>query len=130
MSLCKLILSFWQTSSMVIKLSTGDASSIPAGGYVVQWLELSPTPEPNNAALSISDGDGIVSAAAAAASGAGGGAGGGVGHLANSCAYACPELSGCIGAELWCDGTAHCPSGFDESEQVISQVITPSTQVL
>lgn len=31
------------------------------------------------------------------------------------CPYICPELQACIPSELWCDGVAHCPSGFDES---------------
>lgn len=31
------------------------------------------------------------------------------------CLYKCPELNACISPDLWCDGTAHCPSGFDES---------------
>lgn len=28
----------------------------------------------------------------------------------------CPELNACISAALWCDGSRHCPSGFDEEE--------------
>ncbi|CAG9857034.1 unnamed protein product [Phyllotreta striolata] len=32
------------------------------------------------------------------------------------CAHKCPELDACIGAELWCDGKDHCPSGYDEAE--------------
>ncbi|XP_055932194.1 uncharacterized protein LOC129962484 [Argiope bruennichi] len=31
------------------------------------------------------------------------------------CLFECPEIGACIDPELWCDGTAHCPSGFDES---------------
>ncbi|XP_064478249.1 uncharacterized protein LOC135391753 [Ornithodoros turicata] len=31
-----------------------------------------------------------------------------------NCLYECPELSACISPELWCDGTVHCPSGYDE----------------
>lgn len=30
------------------------------------------------------------------------------------CVYECPELNACISADLWCDGTIHCPSGSDE----------------
>ncbi|PSN40360.1 hypothetical protein C0J52_25208 [Blattella germanica] len=32
------------------------------------------------------------------------------------CPYRCPELNACISAALWCDGSRHCPSGFDEEE--------------
>lgn len=32
------------------------------------------------------------------------------------CPYKCPELNACIAPELWCDGTNHCPSGYDELE--------------
>ncbi|XP_039292037.1 uncharacterized protein LOC111051716 isoform X2 [Nilaparvata lugens] len=32
------------------------------------------------------------------------------------CVYKCPELNACISALLWCDGTEHCPSGYDESD--------------
>jgi len=84
-------------SSMIVRFVAGTPPSVP-GGYVVQWLELSPTPEPN--ALSVSE------------SGESGGSGASSSALsAIGCAHACPELAGCIGAELWCDGTAHCPSG-------------------
>ncbi|GIY66696.1 uncharacterized protein CDAR_583371 [Caerostris darwini] len=31
------------------------------------------------------------------------------------CLFECPEIGACIDPELWCDGTVHCPSGFDES---------------
>lgn len=31
------------------------------------------------------------------------------------CPHKCPELGACIAATLWCDGTAHCPSGHDEA---------------
>ncbi|XP_059482950.1 uncharacterized protein LOC132201076 [Neocloeon triangulifer] len=30
------------------------------------------------------------------------------------CPWRCPELDACISPDLWCDGAAHCPSGFDE----------------
>lgn len=30
--------------------------------------------------------------------------------------FRCPELNACISAELWCDGSWHCPSGYDEEE--------------
>lgn len=32
------------------------------------------------------------------------------------CPYRCPELNACISGALWCDGTRHCPSGFDEDD--------------
>ncbi|GFQ75400.1 uncharacterized protein TNCT_596861, partial [Trichonephila clavata] len=31
------------------------------------------------------------------------------------CLFECPEIGACIDPELWCDGTLHCPSGYDES---------------
>lgn len=31
------------------------------------------------------------------------------------CIHKCPELDACINSSLWCDGTVHCPSGYDES---------------
>lgn len=30
------------------------------------------------------------------------------------CKFKCPELNACISPDLWCDGIAHCPSGYDE----------------
>jgi len=30
------------------------------------------------------------------------------------CKLKCPELNFCISPDLWCDGIAHCPSGYDE----------------
>lgn len=33
------------------------------------------------------------------------------------CLFECPEIGACIDPELWCDGTNHCPSGFDESPE-------------
>ncbi|XP_054717909.1 uncharacterized protein LOC129227381 [Uloborus diversus] len=33
------------------------------------------------------------------------------------CLFECPEIGACIDPELWCDGTLHCPSGFDESPE-------------
>ncbi|KAL1140628.1 hypothetical protein AAG570_000558, partial [Ranatra chinensis] len=38
----------------------------------------------------------------------------GVGHLGD-CPHRCPELDACINSSLWCDGTYHCPTGYDES---------------
>ncbi|XP_023229644.1 uncharacterized protein [Centruroides vittatus] len=32
-----------------------------------------------------------------------------------NCLFECPELNACISPDLWCDGTAHCPSGYDEA---------------
>ena len=36
----------------------------------------------------------------------------------------CPELNACIPPELWCDGTVHCPSGYDESAEHCSKFPT------
>ncbi|XP_034934803.1 uncharacterized protein [Chelonus insularis] len=33
----------------------------------------------------------------------------------HDCEQHCPELNACINASLWCDGTSHCPSGYDEA---------------
>lgn len=85
-------------SSIVLKYIGIDDTA----GYLIQWLELSPTPEPN--ALSLFDKEDDSSF---------------------SCSHTCPELSGCIRAELWCDGTAHCPSGFDETEENCAHVFVP-----
>ncbi|XP_069986672.1 uncharacterized protein [Penaeus vannamei] len=30
------------------------------------------------------------------------------------CPHRCPEIQACLPAELWCDGSVHCPSGMDE----------------
>lgn len=30
--------------------------------------------------------------------------------------YSCPELNACIPVALWCDGSPHCPSGYDEED--------------
>ncbi|RWS13482.1 hypothetical protein B4U79_11946 [Dinothrombium tinctorium] len=32
------------------------------------------------------------------------------------CIYKCPELNVCLSPDLMCDGTNHCPSGFDENK--------------
>ncbi|XP_023940214.2 uncharacterized protein LOC112047349 [Bicyclus anynana] len=32
------------------------------------------------------------------------------------CRYNCPELNACIPIALWCDGSPHCPSGYDEDD--------------
>nr|XP_021207609.1 uncharacterized protein LOC101744340 isoform X2 [Bombyx mori] len=32
------------------------------------------------------------------------------------CLHSCPELNACIPIALWCDGSAHCPSGYDEDD--------------
>ncbi|XP_076335553.1 uncharacterized protein LOC143238855 [Tachypleus tridentatus] len=34
-----------------------------------------------------------------------------------NCLVRCPEINACISPELWCDGTKHCPSGYDESSE-------------
>ncbi|XP_039292120.1 uncharacterized protein LOC111044919 [Nilaparvata lugens] len=33
----------------------------------------------------------------------------------SDCVHRCPELDACINSTLWCDGTQHCPSGYDEA---------------
>ena len=95
-------------SSMVVKF-IGVEPSRSYDGYILHWLEISPTPEPN--ALSVFDQGGENSNNDLLA--------------ASSCAYACPELSGCIRSELWCDGIVHCPSGFDETEENCAHVFVP-----
>ncbi|KAK4288279.1 hypothetical protein Pmani_038683 [Petrolisthes manimaculis] len=30
------------------------------------------------------------------------------------CPHRCPEIEACLPADLWCDGSMHCPSGLDE----------------
>ncbi|KAK0171076.1 hypothetical protein PV328_008838 [Microctonus aethiopoides] len=35
--------------------------------------------------------------------------------MPRDCEQRCPELNACINASLWCDGTSHCPSGYDEA---------------
>lgn len=42
-----------------------------------------------------------------------------------SCPFECPELNACIGAELWCDGRRHCPSGYDEAPAHCDRFPTP-----
>ncbi|KAF8777751.1 hypothetical protein HNY73_014566 [Argiope bruennichi] len=56
------------------------------------------------------------------------------------CIFECPEIGACIDPHLWCDGTNHCPSGFDESAanchplakgmQYLSLIITLAAVVL
>lgn len=36
-------------------------------------------------------------------------------QMVRDCEERCPELDACINASLWCDGTSHCPSGYDEA---------------
>ncbi|XP_063975987.1 uncharacterized protein LOC135161918 [Diachasmimorpha longicaudata] len=36
-------------------------------------------------------------------------------QMPRDCEQRCPELDACINASLWCDGTSHCPSGYDEA---------------
>lgn len=43
----------------------------------------------------------------------------------SSCPFECPELNACIGAELWCDGRRHCPSGYDEAPAHCERFPTP-----
>jgi hypothetical protein len=37
------------------------------------------------------------------------------GYVMEDCVHRCPELDACINSSLWCDGVAHCPSGYDEA---------------
>ena len=92
-------------SSMIVKLMSPQFQQ-QEGTYLIRWLELSPTPEPADARLTT-----VFEASAASSS--------------SSCAFACPELSGCIRAELYCDGVRHCPSGFDEIEENCAHVFAP-----
>ncbi|XP_034252520.1 uncharacterized protein LOC117652003 [Thrips palmi] len=60
------------------------------GSYLVSWLELSRRPlEPPSVGVSL--------------------------EALELCRHRCPELDACINASLWCDGTSHCPSGYDEA---------------
>ncbi|KAE8742764.1 hypothetical protein FOCC_FOCC011692, partial [Frankliniella occidentalis] len=60
------------------------------GSYSVSWLELSRRPlEPPSVGVSL--------------------------EALELCHHRCPELDACINASLWCDGTSHCPSGYDEA---------------
>ncbi|XP_023290102.1 uncharacterized protein LOC105700757 [Orussus abietinus] len=59
--------------------------------YSITWLELTRRP---------------AQATSAAA---------GLQMLTRDCEQRCPELDACINASLWCDGTSHCPSGYDEA---------------
>ncbi|VVD04805.1 unnamed protein product [Leptidea sinapis] len=46
------------------------------------------------------------------------------------CRYHCPELNACIPLTLWCDGSAHCPSGYDEDDANCSfRISLPSSYV-
>ncbi|XP_054289663.1 uncharacterized protein LOC129004960, partial [Macrosteles quadrilineatus] len=56
------------------------------GKYTVTWMEISRRPNYPTADMALSD-----------------------------CPHRCPELDACINASLWCDGTSHCPSGYDEA---------------
>ncbi|XP_037971171.2 uncharacterized protein LOC105383054 [Plutella xylostella] len=44
--------------------------------------------------------------------------------LAVDCPYSCPELNACIPLSLWCDGSPHCPSGYDEDDSNCSFTIS------
>jgi hypothetical protein len=39
------------------------------------------------------------------------------------CVHRCPELDACINSSLWCDGVAHCPSGYDEAAKHCSFIL-------
>ncbi|XP_076314663.1 uncharacterized protein LOC143227000 [Tachypleus tridentatus] len=34
-----------------------------------------------------------------------------------NCLFRCPKINACISPDLWCDGTKHCPSGYDEAAE-------------
>ncbi|XP_023245577.1 uncharacterized protein LOC106637106 [Copidosoma floridanum] len=57
--------------------------------YVVTWLELTRRPSVSSALSGL--------------------------RLGYDCEQRCPELDACINASLWCDGTSHCPTGYDEA---------------
>ncbi|XP_048507374.1 uncharacterized protein LOC105683642 isoform X2 [Athalia rosae] len=60
-----------------------------ADSYSVTWLELSRRPTVTTLAAGL--------------------------QMPRDCEQRCPELDACINASLWCDGTSHCPSGYDEA---------------
>ncbi|XP_069694968.1 uncharacterized protein [Periplaneta americana] len=45
------------------------------------------------------------------------------GFVMEDCPHRCPELDACINSSLWCDGVAHCPSGFDEAAKHCSFIL-------
>jgi hypothetical protein len=76
----------------------------PGGPYGLSWLEISRRPVVNNPSTGATKVRGEALSA---------------GLLSrpepeSDCPYKCPELNACIAPELWCDGTSHCPSGYDE----------------
>ncbi|KAF4523873.1 hypothetical protein B566_EDAN010191 [Ephemera danica] len=78
----------------------------PGGPYALSWLEISRRPVVTNPTTGATKVRGEALSA---------------GLLSRpeplpDCPYKCPELNACIAPELWCDGTSHCPSGYDELE--------------
>ena len=106
-------------SSVTVRFSGGESRI--GGPYLLQWLELSPDPDRADAvSLNKADavgGDDIGKIHSGGSSF--------VARSSSSCAFSCPELSGCIRAELYCDGIRHCPSGFDEREENCAHVFAP-----
>ncbi|XP_014273918.3 uncharacterized protein [Halyomorpha halys] len=62
------------------------------GSYIVSWMEVSKRPNISTTSSFVMSSTTI------------------------DCPYRCPELNACINSALWCDGSRHCPSGFDEEE--------------
>jgi hypothetical protein len=46
------------------------------------------------------------------------------------CSHRCPELQACINASLFCDGVAHCPSGYDEASDSCAPYLLRLPQLL
>eukprot|EP00094_Tigriopus_californicus_P007098 TCALIF_06833-PA protein Name:"Protein of unknown function" AED:0.06 eAED:0.06 QI:0/0/0/0.6/1/1/5/0/1037 len=109
--------------AVVQLISDGEkgANSQDVGIYQIRWLLLFPQSsltnnvQSNTTSPSLDPSLGLVSRSSDA------------GQMSSACAFACPELlsAGCIDASLWCDGIAHCPSGFDESEDNCRHVFGP-----
>ena len=100
-------------SSVTVRFSGG---SREGGPYLLQWMEITPDPDSraDAVAVSLDSTGGAMSSRRSSSS-----------SSSSSCAFSCPELSGCIRAELYCDGVRHCPSGFDEREENCAHVFAP-----
>ena len=107
-----------EASAVTVRFAS---ASLVGGPYLLQWLELSPDPDRADAVVvprDYTDGDargGEDSSFSSSVSS----------RSSSSCPFSCPELSGCIRAELYCDGVRHCPSGFDEREENCVHVFAP-----
>jgi hypothetical protein len=96
-----------------------------SGPYLLQWLELSPTPDKADALTVFHDSAAGRSGGLTMAHDGSSTSSSSFSSSSSSCAFSCPELSGCIRAELYCDGIRHCPSGFDEKEENCEHVFAP-----